>query len=123
MAKVLIILPDETYEKYAKHTPQSPQTGIERQLERFKDYSPSERALLFRPAERQALEKVFGNPIEDQKKFVAFVEGLMSVEIGDVKVTLSPEQIKRVAGEAKFFGREVNEFLKDKLERLVRGAF
>lgn len=113
-----IALKDETYETYAKYSPESPQKGIEAQLERFKGIPPGERALIFTSEERGVLEKLFMRPIEAAGDLVKWVQKLQEIEVGGVTVALTEGQVKRLATNAKFFGEKAASLL----ERKVRTA-
>lgn len=117
-----IALPDETFEAYAKYTPESPQKGIEAQLERFKGIPPSERALIFTSSERGSLEKLFGRPIEAAGDLEKWIRKLQEVEVGGVSVPLSEGQVKRLASNANFFGEKPRVMLERKIRTALNDA-
>ena len=117
---ITLSIPDALYAAYLAHNPQNPQKGLVEQLERFRGFSPKERVLVFPSAVRQAVEKLYGQPIEDPVKFAEWLSGLVSVKVGDVEVELSEGQRKRLLGEAQFYGRETSGYVQERVGKAVR---
>lgn len=122
MALVNIVLPDETFAEYAKNSPESPQKGIEAQLERFKGIPPQERALVFTSEERGLLEKLFGRPIEAAGDLVKWIKKLQEIEVGGLSVPLTEGQVKRLQSNATFFGEKPEVMLARKVRTALFDA-
>jgi hypothetical protein len=115
-----IRIPDETAQEYSKYGKDLAKT-LEKQLERFKDANPADRTVVLASATRQALEKLFERPIEDQDLLIRWVGELLSAKIGPVEVHLNEGQKKRLLDEAKFYQTEPSVLLRKKiLEGLSR---
>jgi len=123
MAIITLTLKDETLETYAKREPDHPAKALEAQLERFKDIEQTDRALLFSPEGRRALEGLFGAPIPDEKTLIEHVKRLSTFQLGKVKVTISASQAARAASNAKFFNRSVEEEIRRVAEAAKLAAF
>lgn len=120
---VTIVLPDEIYSIYAERNPEKPAYAMAEQLKRFKDFSPFERDVVLAPAVRLALEKLYGKAIEDQEKFVKWVEGLLTLKAGGVDVPLSEGQQKLLAQWERYGGRPAATILGEKVKEGILNAF
>lgn len=115
MAVFSIQLSDETFEKYAKGSPEDPRKGIEAQLERFKDVPVGERALIFDAESRKGLEGLFQRPIEDAAKLTEWVRRLQEIAVGGLSIPLTEAQVKRISTDARFFAVTPEKILKDRV--------
>ena len=113
---VPIRIKDDTHLQYAGYDGNSPQRAIERQVERFKDFSPTDRALLLSHKERRDLEALYGTPIDSGRQIVEWVTRLKGMDIEGLTFFLSPPQVKRVEDWAFKSGRPLKEWLKWKLQ-------
>lgn|SRR5678815_6128959 len=118
-----LAMPDELYTEYTTHFPTGVNKGMVAQLKRFKDFPPTERALLFKPEERKELEKLFGRPIENGDELVKWIRGLLTLNVGGTEVPLTAVQQKLLGDEARFFKKEPAAYLAEKVKRGMEFAF
>lgn len=118
-----IKLDDSVYSTYAEFDKNSPQRAIERQLVRFKDFPPNERAVILRPEERKELETLHQTTFDSGKELVEWVKKLKALEVGGVTLHLSDGQMKRINDWATFYGKPREEWLKTKLQEALNSAF
>ena len=117
MALLTIRLSDETLLKYGTYQPESPEGAIERQLERFKDLDPGERALTLGVEDLTQLQTALGVQVEKPVDLVRAI--LKHVGTG---VNLSEWQQKRLEQAAGFHKQEPKEFLKSVVGKAVAVA-
>lgn len=123
MAIVTLRLPDETLTKYQGYNQASPAKAMEKQLEKFKEFSPNERVLLLSSMERQDLEKLVGLPFENGEALVTWAKKLLTANIEGVEVTLDEGQRKRLQSEAGFYKKDPTEWIKGRITGALRRAF
>lgn len=116
---VTLALPDELYAKYAGYG-SDPRKAMVAQLTRFQDVSPTDRVILLHGDDRRALEAVLQRKLESVDELIKLVTRMASVSVGDVTLTLSPTQLKRLEGEAKFFKQELPGYVSKRLGEAVR---
>lgn len=116
---VTLSIDDKTHAQYGEMDPESPQRAMEKQLERFKSYLPTERVLLFSPEERRELERLYGRPIDEPLRFIEFIRKLVSVDIAGVPVVLNAGQVKRLVAEAEHVHRKPAELLEQKVKQMA----
>lgn len=109
---------DETHLKYAEHDPNNPSRAMERQLERFKEFSPTDRAVILSNEERKALEEMRGLSFESGAELVEWVKRLKSYEVEGIAIPLSEGQLKR----AHYLSEKTSFSLKEWLERKVKDS-
>lgn len=120
MAIKTIRISDETMAKYQEMHPQNPTLAIENQLEKFKEVSYKERVLLFDSTSRKDLEHLVGKPIEDAHEFVQWVRKLIVFKVGELEISLTDAQRKRLEGEAKFYAQPLDGYVKSRVESAIR---
>lgn len=119
MALVTLRIPDEIYEIYRDMNPTNPVHMMEKQLTRFKDVDAHERAVILTKEARQALEKLFGKPIEDTKVFAEWVKKLVALKIEGLDFPLKEGQRKKLEGLANFYHRDLSEYAKAHISRVI----
>jgi hypothetical protein len=112
-----ITLPDEIFARYADRNPSNPRKEIEKVLERFVAFDPSDRLLIVPKDVRQELEKLIGGPIEKWEKFLSIFKDALSIRAGEVLVPLTEGQVKRLKGQADFYKRDPLEYTTDMVKR------
>ena len=112
-----ITLPDEIFARYADRNPANPRKEIEKVLERFVSFDPSDRLLIVPKDVRQELEKLIGGPIEKWEKFLSIFKDALSIRAGEVLVPLTEGQVKRLKGQADFYKRDPLEYTTDMVKR------
>lgn len=117
-----LAVPDELYQEYVSHYPTGVNKGMVEQLKRFKDFPPNERALILKKEVRQRLERIYQLPIEDQGKFLDWLDKVATFKVGEVEVELSPAQLRVVELAAAGGRMTAGEFLKRKVEEGLRMA-
>ncbi len=117
-------LPDSVFQAYAAMGDKPAQTQMVKQLERFKDFNPQERVLIFPAKERQALEAMFDQPIapDNFAAFVKWVEERAGVKVDGLQLSLSEGQRKRLKSQADFYLTPYEEYLKQRVQRALDGA-
>lgn len=108
---------DNVFTKYSERNPSSPQKEIEKVIERFVGFDPSDRLLIVPKEVRQELEKLTGTPIEKWERFLHFFRDALSIRAGEVYVPLTEGQTKRLKSQAEFFKRDPKEFTEDTIKR------
>ena len=116
-------IPDETHKVYTKYNPVNPAKAMVAQLERFKDFSPVERALIIPVKERQEIEALHQRPFDRPEELVEWVRQLTSASIDGVEVQLSELQRKRIRTRAESRGIDPNKYLVDQVKRALRAHF
>ena len=105
---------DATFEKYASYNTANPKLALTQQLTRFMGVDPTSRILILPKEERAELEALLNQPLESARELVSIVKRLLSVKVGEVEVSLKPDQAYRIEDQARFHGVEPREFLKEK---------
>lgn len=95
-------LPDELWADYAAMDPKVPQRAIEKQLERFRKNSIADRILPVGDQARRELEKLRGRPIESAEDLISWIRERMTVDLGEVELALSEDQLVRLKTRADF---------------------
>lgn len=123
---VTITIPDEVYKAYAEANPGNPRQAIQKQLERFQGVPAMERVILVDKENRQALERLFGVPIETPEKIVEWVKALVGLRVGDEVVPLREGQRKRLSSEAQFYKKDPGVYIRERVSKAldeVLGAY
>ena len=123
MALVSLSIPDELYAVYSAMNPEKPiQQALTKQLERFKEFPAHDRALIFPPEVRKALEGIYGGPVEDFEKFLVWVRSMAALKVDGVELVLSEGQRKRLVSEANFYERSYEMHAKQRLQQALESA-
>ncbi len=101
--KITLQLPDDLYEAYERHLPKAlsgqatTEDLIVAQLDRFKDVSPQDRAVVLHGKARVRLEAILsGGTISSGDDLLQKVERLASIEVGEVKVPFTPGELQNI---------------------------
>ena len=122
MAILTITVPDELVAFYGKYD-KNPAKAMGEQLKKFANHDPMSRVVVLPDEVRQTLEEMIGLPIEDPRKLVDWVRGLVSAKIGGLDIKLTDTQMQRIRSFAKFWCRPGEEpDVKGATERLVTQA-
>lgn len=123
---VTITIPDEVYQLYAAFNPANPRQAIQKQLERFKTVSTSERVLIISGEDRKSIEKLHGTPIEDAGTLAEWLGELTALNLGGDVIAIREGQRKRLMSEALFYKRVPAEYIKERFKQAldqVLGAY
>src|SRR5688572_10126652 len=107
MAILTLRISDDTKQLYDQHSGPDGRGDMEKQIERFKHLPLQERVLIIPKTERQKLEALYGREIADASKFVSWVQGLIDLEVGGIRIPLSEGQLKRAQAIAHKQGRSL----------------
>jgi hypothetical protein len=113
--KIEIHIADDLYTRYelqARAGSRSVKLELADRLHRFVDAPLSDRILLIRKVERQALEKLLGDAsLQTDTDLVARVQRLADLAIGEVKLSFTPAQLTEVKRRAEKNKRTFQEEL------------
>lgn len=118
---VTLKVPDEVYEKYAEFNKQNPRGAMEKQLVRFQDHEPSSRFVILEPEIRRDIEKI--HSLEDQRKFVTWLQGQLSIFVADVQVPLRENQLRCLTAEATSKLKDVKEHIRTRVRNALDREF
>jgi len=116
---VTITIPDEVYKAYAAFNPGNPRAAIQKQLERFQGIDSSDRVLILSKEARQALDQLYGVPIESPEDLVKWVKALSGLKVGDEIVALREGQRKRLTSEAQFYKKDPGVYIRERVSRAL----
>jgi len=119
---VTLSVPDSIFQAYAAMGDKPAQTIMVKQLEKFQKFNPLDRVLIFPTEERQAMERLYGQPIEDFKDFIRWLTERAGVKVDEAQLDLSEGQRRRLVSEAKFYEETYENYLKKRAQRALDGA-
>lgn len=118
-----LALSDDLYAAYVKHSPQNPQKGIAKQLERFKEVSPAEHTLVFSQKHLKKLAELTKTGFDTPEDLIKALERALSVDVAGVSVPLTDSQRKRVESFATFFAEPTKDYLTRRIKEMVSVVF
>jgi hypothetical protein len=116
MALITLSIPDDVYAKYCTDA-NNPAKEIIKQLVRFQDVRPNQRAVVLTDEDRKRLETLYGKPIDatEMRYFIDWIKQRATVKVGDCEVTLNAAQLKRARSNANFWGRTEEDWIKQQV--------
>jgi hypothetical protein len=108
---VTLSLPDDLYQEFVDRGGASPNKALVQHIQRFREFTPEKRALIFTDAQRKRLEGLFGEGIDStsMEKFLLWLERRSTINVEGVEVRLSPAQMKAAEAKAKFWSAKGGE--------------
>lgn len=116
---VTVKLDDEVFAAYAAMDRQLPSRAIEKQLVRFKDVKPSDRALFLSTTERQELEKLLERTFENGAQLVARIKQAIAIEVGGSEVPLTETQRRRLTDQARFYAQDPKDLTRRTIQQIL----
>lgn len=115
MAVVTLTIPDDVYQAYCTDA-NNPNRELVKQLTRFKDVRPNQRAVVLSEEDRKTLETLYGKPIDatEMRYFIEWVKQRATVKVGACEITLNAAQLKRARANAQFWNRDESDWIKQK---------
>lgn len=113
MAYVTVHIPDSVWEDYAEYNANAPEAAMKQQLIRFAKVNPTQRVLVVPSAQRVELEALVGQQVETVDELVAHIRRLCVVSVGGAEVPVSKNQMIRLNEQARFFGKDPKEYLRE----------
>lgn len=121
MAYVRIQIDDDTLDLYGSYDPRGAAFALARQVERFKNYRPTERVLVFSPEEALRLQRLTGGA-SATAEIVDRVENAARVVAGPATVVLEERLVRLAEQKALRQGLSVKELLQRELQDALRYA-
>jgi hypothetical protein len=118
-----ISVPDEIYAKYVGMNPQNPHKAIQKQLERFSDVRPGDRAIVVTGDDLSEVQRAAQRSVETPKDIVKLIEEALKVKSEDVEVSLTEGQRNRLRAEASFWGKAPGEYASNALKEAMASRF
>lgn len=124
--KLTLSLPDDLYEHYLKkhcrgNPAKLPSLALSI-LQRFKEVREEDRVLIVMPEDRGRLEALLpanpGPSIPSASDLVRRVEMLASMQIGEVKIPFTPNQLEELKRRAERNGKSLQEYSEDTAMRI-----
>lgn len=116
-------IPDEIYQKYVAMNPQNPHKAILKQLDRFQDVRPGDRAIVIAGDDLVSLQRQTQNLVNTPQEVIDLVKNALTVRSEDVNVQLSETQRSRIRQEANFWQKDPGEYASDALKVAVSARF
>lgn len=111
-----IKISDDLYEKIGKLNPQNPRHAIERLLAKYAEAGYSTKAIVLAGKDLAEVQKIVGQ-IEDPAGLIRALQLSTSITIGDIEVSLSEGQWKRLKSNAAFYNQAPEDFAKEQIKR------
>lgn len=115
-------IPDGVYEQFKQYEPLHPEKAMEQCLLRFSGAKPTDRVLLIAAKERQELEALLDQTLDDSRQLVAQVRNLLKLEVSGLKVLIDPDTANLLKEQATFEGMPEKEFMEMKIKEGINLA-
>jgi hypothetical protein len=117
--KFNISMPDELFEHYVvKYGLPNAYTRMRQAIEICKDIEASDRVVLIAGDNRRAIEAVFQTTADSAEKLVKLIQNMNTVQLGNVEMSFSEDQLQRLKAQAGFHGRTIETYIRETVDEL-----
>lgn len=108
-----VTVDDTLAESLQQAVPNKPiDTLVDFQLRRFASVAPTERILVLRQADRQAIESILGGTIETAEQLLEAIQRHAQITLGGVQIDFTPAQRREIERRARKNQRSPEEELR-----------